>query len=158
MKKIILLIGFILFSVSAYSVDQTIVATVSGGQVAWATSESTLINAWEDELNDGTTIDSVAIEYDDDNQVYYLTSYGSNESEIKGCCYRLSIDGNGNLTLNTDIGYSICSTVTCIGYGFFCCIPTWICNCNGCGGPGASCQKSSNYSPTSGTGYLGSFY
>ena len=146
-----------MFLAISANAQQTIVATVSGGQAALSVSESTLIDAWEDELSDGTAIDSVAIEYDDDNHDYYLTSYGSNGSEMKGCFYLLNIDGNGNLTLNTTVGYGICGTTTCLGVGFFCCKSAWLCFCNGCGGGGASCQKS-NYSPAQGMGYLGKFY
>lgn len=160
MKKIIILFAIIalVFTYSTvYSAQQTVIGTINAsGNPTFSVNTSTLMQAFEDELNDGSDITDVQIKQDD-NSDWFLVGFGTNGSKKLSAYLKLYKNSNNELTIALipdNANLTICSTINCFDARQKACCDWKVCVCDGCGG---QCYKSHNVIDN-GIGYLGNFY
>ncbi|GEM_PF-5291967 len=114
------------------------------------------MQAFEDELNDGSDITDVQMNQDD-NSDWFLVGSGTNGSKKLSAYLKLYKNSNNELTIALipdNANLTICQTVNCFDATQKGCCDWEVCVCNGCGG---QCHKSHNVVDY-GIGYLGNFY
>lgn len=133
--QLLILIGVIISYNNVFAEEQTIVGEVdASGEPTLLVDESTLIDAFEEELDDGTVFEDVWILHID--QEYYIAGGGTKGDTIKTVKVLLRIDEKNDLYISaTADSYWGCETDDCYNTNNkYCCglySPDCACDCTG---------------------------
>jgi hypothetical protein len=162
MKKIFLLLAFLIMCITHIVIcqpSQTLVATVSGGVASLSVSEQTLIDALEEELNDGTTVNRVEIKYYTIGQTWYIFALGIKGADSLAISWDLRLTSSNLYVNNSSVStnYTICIWIQCDNCGSTPAECPESCPEGKGHGPEADCMGSTPQKSTT-DGHIGSFY
>lgn len=136
----------------AFAQSQTPVGHLQGGSPVLDIAQSTLEQAFESELNDGTDISASTVQIQQAAGIWWLTAYGTKSGD--GATYGVSLSSNNGSLLISASAMRLCGILNC-GDPFPC---SWA-SCNeACPSNSSSVCQASNSKALAQVNHLGNFY